>query len=38
VSLNTNVAAAYRLEGAQIAEARFFWNWEDALEAAGVRE
>jgi ketosteroid isomerase-like protein len=38
VSLKTNVAAAYRLEGAQIAEARFFWKWEDALEAAGLPE
>lgn len=38
VSLNTNIAAAYRLEGAQIAEARFFWKWEDALEAVGLSE
>jgi ketosteroid isomerase-like protein len=38
VSLNTNIAAAYRLEGAQIAEARFFWKWEDALEAVGLWE
>jgi ketosteroid isomerase-like protein len=36
VSLNTNIAAAYRLEEARIAEARFFWKWEDALEAAGL--
>src|SRR5262245_58052006 len=41
VSLKTNIAAAYRLEDAQIVEARFYWKWEDALEsrrAAGLGE
>ena len=38
VSLNTNVAPAYRLEDGQMAEACFYWKWEDALQAAGLRE
>jgi ketosteroid isomerase-like protein len=36
LTLDTNIAAAYRLEGARMAEACFFWKWEDALEAAGL--
>jgi ketosteroid isomerase-like protein len=36
VTLETKIAAAYRLEDALVAEARFFWSWEDALEAAGL--
>jgi len=36
VSMTTNIAAAYRLEGAKIAEARFFWTWEEALETVGL--
>jgi ketosteroid isomerase-like protein len=32
------VIAACRVEGPRIAELRYFWEWDDALEAAGLRE
>jgi ketosteroid isomerase-like protein len=38
VTLTTRVAAAYRIVDRQIAEARFFWRWEDALETLGLSE
>ena len=36
IPLTTNVAGAYRLEGGKIAEARFFWKYEDAVEQVGL--
>ena len=33
-----DMAAAYRIEGSEFAEAHFRWNHEDALEAAGLSE
>jgi ketosteroid isomerase-like protein len=32
------VSAACRVEGPRIAELLFFWKWDEALEAAGLRE
>lgn len=32
------VCGVYRVAGDRIAEARFFWEWPDALAAAGLRE
>jgi hypothetical protein len=32
------IVAAYRIEGRLIAEARFFWDWDEARDAiAGLR-
>ena len=36
MSLDTTVSAAYRVEDGLIAEARFFWTWEEALEDLGL--
>jgi hypothetical protein len=32
------VIGAYRIDAGRITEARFFWDWGKALEAAGLRE
>ena len=32
------VIAACRVEGSQICELLYFWDWNEALEAAGLRE
>jgi hypothetical protein len=32
------VVGAYRMKDRKIAEVRFFWDFEEALEAAGLRE
>jgi uncharacterized cupin superfamily protein/ketosteroid isomerase-like protein len=37
VSLATAVTGAYRLEDGKIAEARFFWDWEQALADVRAR-
>jgi ketosteroid isomerase-like protein len=38
VKTRTNIAHAYRLDQMTIAEARFYWEWQDALEAVGAAE
>jgi ketosteroid isomerase-like protein len=38
VPTKMTVVGAYRVEAGRIAEARFYWSWADALEAAGLRE
>jgi ketosteroid isomerase-like protein len=38
VALDMTVAGAYRVEGGRIAEARFFWTWDEALSSAGLRD
>ena len=35
ISLATTITGAYRLEDARISEARFFWDWTEALRAIG---
>jgi ketosteroid isomerase-like protein len=37
VLLEMSVVAAYRFEDGKIAEARFFWDLDEALEAVGRR-
>ena len=32
------IVGAYRIERGKIAEARFFWDFDEALEAVGLRE
>jgi ketosteroid isomerase-like protein len=38
VPTKMTIVGAYRVEARRIAEARFFWNWDEALTAAGLRE
>ncbi len=38
VPLQMTLFGAYRLESGKIAEARFFWERADALEAVGLRD
>ena len=36
--LTMKIVGAYRIEGGKIAEARFFWDFDEALGAVGVRD
>jgi ketosteroid isomerase-like protein len=38
VPTEMTVIGAYRIDAGRIAEARFFWDWDEALEAAGLSE
>jgi ketosteroid isomerase-like protein len=38
VPLMMSIVGAYRLEAGRIAEIRFFWDFDEALEAVGLRE
>jgi ketosteroid isomerase-like protein len=38
MSFDTPMAAVFRLRGGRIVRARYFWEYDDALEAAGLSE
>ena len=38
MSVATTVVGAYQVHDAKIVEARFFWDWEDALAAVGLSD
>jgi len=38
VPTQMTLVGAYRIESGSITEARFFWDWDHALEAAGLSE
>jgi ketosteroid isomerase-like protein len=38
VPTEMTLVGTYRIDAGRIAEARFFWDWDKALEAAGLEE